>query len=217
RSWLRVLLFSLLVAASTQAATHRAVAHPPPEAATDWLAKHAIPLATTEATGNVDDLAPLASIIGDAHVVGMGDATHGTHEFFTTKLRILRFLVERMGFDVLAMEGSYPQLERINAYVQGGPGDVKQLLLPQQGEEIYWFWNVEECVAVIEWMRNYNLTRGNRPPIEIVGADVYDGKTAAHMVVDYLNGVDQAEAAATTQAYGCVWNYVATNCGNMST
>src|SRR5947207_1802451 len=88
RTWCRALLLSLVLASPLSAAVHRrAVAHPPPEPAADWLAKHAIPLATTEATGNVDDLAPLASIVGDAHVVGLGDATHGTHEFFTTKLR----------------------------------------------------------------------------------------------------------------------------------
>src|SRR5258708_7050704 len=153
----RVLFLSFLAATSTHAATRRrAVAHPPPEPAADWLAKQAIPLATTEATGNVDDLAPLASIAGGTHIVGLGDATHGTHEFFTTKLRIVQFLVERMGFDVLAMEGSYPQFERINAYVQGGSGDVKMLLLPRTGEQLYWFWDVEEYRAVIEWMRNYN-------------------------------------------------------------
>src|SRR5258705_10192687 len=164
RTWCRALLLSLYLASPLSAATHRrAVAHPPPEPAADWLATHAIPLATTEATGNVDDLAPLASIVGGTHIVGLGDATHGTHEFFTTKLRIVQFLVERMGFDVLAMEGSYPQFERINAYVQGGSGDVKLLLLPRTGEQLYWFWDVEEYRAVIEWMRNYNLTRGSKP------------------------------------------------------
>ena len=120
-----------------------------------------------------------------------------------------------MGFDVLATEGSFPQFQRINAYVQGGTGDVKQLLVPAAGEQAYWFWQTEEFVAVIEWMRNYNLTRGSKPPIEIVGADAYDGKTAAHMVVDYLNGVDQDEAAAATQAYSCVWLYTGPSCAGV--
>src|SRR4051794_17466834 len=94
----RALLLVVFLASTTYAAPrHRAVAPPPPEPAADWLAKHAIPLATTEATGNVDD-APLASIVGGAHVVGLGDATHGTHQFFTVKLRMIQFLVERMGF-----------------------------------------------------------------------------------------------------------------------
>jgi erythromycin esterase len=202
----RALLLVLFLASSLSGATrHRAIAHPPPEAPADWLASHAIPLATTEATGSLDDLAPLAAVVGDAHIVGLGDATHGTHEFFTVKLRIIQFLVQRMGFDVLAMEHSFPQTERINTYVQGGPGDLKQLLQAGLGETTYWFWDVEEFAAVVEWMRNYNLTRGTKPPIEIFGADVYDGKTAAHMVVDYLNTVDPAAADAATQAYTCLW------------
>jgi len=199
-----LLLIGFLASVAQASPHHRAVAPPPPEPPAQWLAHHAIPLATTEATGNVDDLAPLAGIIGNAHVVGLGDATHGTHEFFTVKLRIIQFLIQRMGFDVLAMEHSFPQTERVNAYAQGGSGDLKQLLLPQAGEELYWFWDVEEFAAVVEWMRNYNLTRGSKPPIEIVGADCFDGKTAAHMVIDYLNSVDSAEAEAATQAYGCV-------------
>src|SRR5436190_20413104 len=149
RTRFRAVLVALLLASSLYAAPRRRpVSPPPPDPPAGWLARHAIPLATTEATGNVDDLAPLAGIVGSAHVVGLGDATHGTHEFFTTKLRIVQFLVERMGFDVLAMEGSFPQFERINAYVQGGTGDVKQLLLPQPDEQPYWFWRVEEFMAV---------------------------------------------------------------------
>ena len=205
----RALLAALLLTSAVYAGPRRrAAAPPPPEAPAEWLAKHAIPLATTEATGNVDDLAPLAAIVGDAHVVGLGDPTHGMHEHFTAKLRIVQFLVQRMGFDVLAMEGSFPQFERINAYVQGGSGDVKQLMLPRNGEQLYWFWDTEEFVAVVEWMRNYNLTRGSKPAIEIVGADMYDGATAANMVVDYLKGIDPAEGAAATDAYTCAHSWV---------
>src|SRR5689334_19713119 len=118
-----VVLVAVLFASSLHAAPRRHAVAPPVETPAEWLARHAIPLAATEATGNVDDLAPVAGIVGSAHVVGLGDATHGTHEFFTMKLRLVQFLVTRMGFDVLAIEGSFPQVERINAYVQGGAGD----------------------------------------------------------------------------------------------
>ena len=212
-----VVLLVLVVTSPAVAARRRVVAPPPPDPPAIWLARHAIPLATTEAVGGLDDLAPLAGIVGSAHVVGLGDATHGTHEFFTLKLRTLQFLVQNMGFDVLAMEGSFPQFERINAYVQGGSGDIRQLLKPQAGETGYWFWQTDEFVAVIEWMRNFNMTRGsNRPPIEIVGADVYDGKTAANMVLSYLNGVDPAEASTAAQTYDqCVTTFQSSPCPDL--
>ena len=201
-----VLFLSLLLASSVHAARNRAVSHPGPESASDWLNKHAIVLASTESTGNVDDLAPLASIIGNAHVVGLGDATHGTHELFTMKVRLMQFLVERMGFDTLAVEASFPQLQRVNAYVQGGSGDPKQLLAPRTGEQPYWFWQTDEFVAVVEWMRNYNLSRGTKPAVTLFGADMYDGKITANMVLDYLNAVDKDQVQTASVAYRCVFN-----------
>src|SRR5919204_1720932 len=126
-----VLLVLFVTFPAVAAGRRRVVAPPPPDPPAVWLAQRAIPLAATEVTSNLDDLAPLAGIVGNAHIVGIGDATHGTHEFFTTRLRMVQFLVEQKGFDVLAMEHSFPQTERINAYVQGGAGDLKQLLQPQ--------------------------------------------------------------------------------------
>jgi len=196
--------FLLAIAALALAAPrHRAALPPPPGPPAAWIEARAIPMATVEPVGGVDDLAPVAGPGGKPSVVALGEGTHGTHEFFTAKLRILRFLVERMGFDVLAMEASYPQMERVNAYVQGGGGDLHQLLLPQPGETLYYFWDVRELAAVVEWMRQYNLTRGSRPAIEIVGADVHDGASAGNLVVDYLRSVDGAEADAAVAAYAC--------------
>jgi erythromycin esterase len=212
RTRFRAVAVALLFASSLYAAPRRRAAAPPVETPADWLSRHAIPLATTEAVGSLDDLAPLATIVGNAHVVGLGDATHGTHEFFTTKLRIIQFLVTKMGFDVLAMEHSYAQTERINAYVQGGPGDPKQLLQPQNDEIPYWMWQTDEFVAVIEWLRNYNMTRGSKPPVVIFGADVYDGRSAADLVIKYLNTVDPAAAATATNAYRCVANQLPSGC-----
>lgn len=202
---LALVLSAVLLASPAFAASRRRAVTPPPagESAAQWLDRRAIPLATTEAIGGLDDLAPLAQVVGNAAIVGLGDGTHGTHEFFTTKLRLLQFLVERMGFDVLAMEGSFPQFERVNAWVLGGAGDLKDLIVAQPGETYYYFWDVEELAAVAGWMRQYNLTRGSKPAVEIFGADVYDGFSAAMMVVDYLKTVDDAESQRAFGLYVC--------------
>jgi erythromycin esterase len=175
-------------------APRRRAAIPPltSESAARWLDERAIPL-----DGD------LTGIVGDASIVGLGDVTHGSRELYTTKLQILQFLVERMGFDVLTVEGSFPQFERLNAWILGGPGDLAALLVAQPGETSYYFWDVEEFAAVAAWMRQYNLTRSAKPAIEIFGADVHDGSSAAMLVVDYLRTVDAPAADRALSAYVC--------------
>lgn len=77
------------------------------EAVVAWLRERAIPFDTSEPVDNYSDLMPLKQIIGDARIVALGEATHGTHEFFTMKHRILRFLVEQMGFSVFGIEDQW--------------------------------------------------------------------------------------------------------------
>ena len=182
-----VLLLASLASGETR---RRAVAPPSDQTPASWLASHAYPLATTEAVGDFDDLSPLRAIIGTASVVGLADGTHGTHEYFMTKLRIIQFLVRQMGFDTLALEGTFPQIERVDAYVQGELIDIRTAIFPRQGEIDYHFWAVQEFIAVADWMRLYNLTRGDRPPISVVGIDVWDGLPSSAMVADYLRIVD---------------------------
>lgn len=168
----------------------RAVAPPADATPAGWLATHAHPLATTEAIGDLEDLSSLRDMVGIASVVGLADGTHGTHEYFTSKLRIIQFLVTRMAFDTLALEGSFSQIARMDAYVQGGPIDIRTEIFPRADEINYHFWAVEEFIAVADWMRMYNLTRGNRPAVSIVGIDVWDGVPAAAMVKNYVISID---------------------------
>ena len=188
------------------AAPRQRAVHPRPQPAEPaaWLALVAHPLATTEAVGTLDDLQPLRGIIGEAAVVGLADGTHGTHEYFTTKLRIIQFLVTQMGFDTLALEGTFSQIARVDAYVRGEPVDLRSAIFPRPGETDYHFWAVEEFLAVADWMRAYNGSRGDRPPLSIVGIDVYDGVPAGASVVEFLQTVDPAAAAAASEAYECL-------------
>lgn len=180
----------------------------------EWLATNATPLTTVELSSDRSDLAPLRSIVGDASIVGLGDATHGTHEFYAVKLRIIDYLVRELGFDVIAFEGAFPLFEQINVYVKGGPGDPRALLNEARLLD-YVFWDVEEFLAVVEWMRDYNLHRGTKPVIEIAGTDIFDHVTAAAAVVSYLQTVDPGAAQTAQQNYACVMpgNLVDPSCG----
>src|SRR5687768_12011554 len=154
------LFLALTIALPTVAAPRRrAVAKPVFDTSTvrGWLEKNAHFLAATELTPYSYDLEPLRLMIGDATLVGLGDGSHGTHEFYTVKLRLIDYLVREMNFDVIAFEGAFPLFERINQYVQGSAGDPRALLNEGNDRLLYFFWNVEEMLAVIEWAREYNL------------------------------------------------------------
>ncbi len=163
----------------------------------------AYPLHSVELVADTSDLEPLDAIIGDASIVGLGDATHGTHEFFTLRLRLVDYLVRRHGFTALSLEAPFPIVERINAYVQGGPGNPRAVLAELHDRLFYLFWDVEELLAVIEWMRDYNAHRGEAPAIGIAGSDIYDETGGVAGVLDYLRRVDPAAAANAEREYAC--------------
>jgi erythromycin esterase len=159
-------------------------------------------LLSTELVPWSHDLEPLRPLTGSRTIVALGDATHGTHEFYTVKLRVIDFLFRELNFDVVALEGPFPTLNRIDAYVQGGAGDPRALLTELE-DAIYPFWNSEELLQVIEWMRAYNLVRGSRPPVHIAGIDPFESEAAAKEVLAYLRNVDPRGAAEAEVHYAC--------------
>lgn len=195
----RLLLLLVALAAVADAAPRRRAA-----GAFGSDAFRPYPLHSVELTADRSDLGRLRTIVGEASIVGMGDATHGTHEFYALRLRLIDYLVHEMGFDVLSIEAPFPITERINAYAQGGPGDPRALLRELKDRLLYLFWDVEELLAAIEWVRHYNLHRGDRPPIEIAGADIYDEAGGVAGVVAYLDRVDPAAAHEANRDYACV-------------
>ena len=88
-----------------------------------WLYKTVSPLKTTDPNASLSDLAPLKEIIGNAYIVGLGEAAHGTHEFFQLKHRIIKFLSQNVGFTIFAIEANMPEAYRLNDYVLHGTGD----------------------------------------------------------------------------------------------
>src|SRR5258708_31318593 len=119
-----------------------------PKEVTVWLQSAAIPLDSTSPHSGQKDLLPLLSVIGDARIVAMGEATHGTREFFQLKHRMLAFLVEKMGFTVFGIEANWPESLAVNDYVLNGKGDPAQVLAGLY----FWTWNTEEVLDMIQWM-----------------------------------------------------------------
>lgn len=159
------------VAAAALCASSAWAQGPLTDAEQAWLRAHAHPISSAAAEPAFDDLAAFGQIVGDARVVGLGEGTHGTHEFFAIKARLFRYLVREKGFTVFAIEANQPEAERVNAYIQGEPGDARELIAGMG----FWIWNTEEVLHLVEWMRDHNAQSrqsGAGPLLTFAGVDM---------------------------------------------
>jgi erythromycin esterase len=174
------------------------LAQTPPEAA--WLQKNTIPLLSTRAETGFADLEPLDALVGSARMIGLGEATHGTREFFTTKHRLLEYLVQKHGFGVFAIEANWASSFAINQYVLGGAGNARDLL--RQYAKIMWAWRTEEVLELIEWMRRYNQTAQQK--IVFSGFDMQEPVPAVDDLTSWLGQVAPKEATRVEDLLGCI-------------
>ena len=167
-----------------------------------WLASHAVRLRTVEARNGFDDLQPLKPIIGAARVVVLGEATHGTREFFQLKHRMLEFLVTEMGFTAFGIEATMPEAFAINEYVLTGKGDPARALAGLY----FWTVNTEEVLDMIQWMRQYNADPRNVKKVTFYGFDMQSAPLAATVTLAYLRTVDMEQATVAEQALAWIEN-----------
>jgi erythromycin esterase len=164
------------------------VAEPPAEAELAWLTRHAAPLRDVQAPVNGapddTDLRLVADIVGAARVVGLGESTHGTREFFQVKHRLLEYLVRELGFSVFAIEANQLAVERVNAFVQGGSGTARDAM-----RVMFRVWNTEEMLALVEWMRAYNAAHPTRR-VRFIGYDMQDHRTPADTLRAFLGRIE---------------------------
>lgn len=137
-----------------------------------WLKKAAVPLIGVEAGKGFKDLEPLKKVVGDARIVALGEATHGTREHFQMKHRLLEFLATEMGFTHFAIEANMTEAFQVNEYVLHGTGNAKEALAGLY----FWTWYTEEVLAMIEWMREFN--KSGKGKLQFLGFDMQTGTVA---------------------------------------
>ncbi|MBB4039268.1 erythromycin esterase-like protein [Microvirga flocculans] len=138
----------------------------------------------------------------DARVVLLGEATHGTSEFYRARAAITKRLVAAHGFTIVAVEADWPDAARIDAYIRHRPvpnGDnVAFERFPT------WMWRNEEVADFVNWMRDYNRERREADRVEFRGLDVYSLNASIRAVLDYLDRVDPEAAKEARGRYGCL-------------
>jgi protein-L-isoaspartate(D-aspartate) O-methyltransferase len=168
---------------------------------------HPLRLLLRECAEPIDDiesvgLDSLVERVAQARVVLIGEASHGTSEFYRMRARITRELVHRAGFDVIAVEADWPDAARIDRYVRHLP--------PLPGSEPAftrfptWMWRNREVAEFAEWLRLENADRDPSHRVSFRGLDLYSMYSSIQAVLHYLDEVDPAAAAQARQRYACL-------------
>jgi erythromycin esterase-like protein len=146
----------------------------------------------------------LLAAIGDARFVLLGEASHGTHEFYAARARITRRLIVERGFDAVAIEGDWPDAYRVNRHVRGR-GDDADAQGALRGFRRFptWMWRNTAVVDFVEWMRRWNEGRPPDRRAGFYGLDLYSLATSMEAVLGYLDRADPAAAARVRARYGC--------------
>ena len=162
----------------------------------EWFAACAKPISTTDPRADSSDLQCLHEIVGEARIVGLGEATHGTRDFFQLKHRTVRFLVEEMGFTHFGFEAGFAECRAIDRYICTGEGDIASMLADLQ----IWVWNTEEVLDLIEWLREHNADPECEALVRFVGFDMRAPAASARQLLPYLDAVDTGFAAGEWSA-----------------
>jgi len=171
---------------------------------TDLVRDAASPLVGASA-----DYDRLLEFIGDAHFVLLGEASHGTHEFYRQRAQITKRLIQEKGFTVVAVEADWPDAYRVNRYVreQSGDADAAEALAGFRRFPA-WMWRNADVLDFIGWLRAYNdsLSAGTRKA-GFYGLDLYSLHASIEEVLNYLDKVDPEGAQRARRRYACFENF----------
>lgn len=168
--------------------------------AVDAVRRYAMPL-----SGAPTDFDALLRRVGDAHFVLIGEASHGTHEFYRIRAEITKRLIRDKGFTAVAVEADWPDAYRINRFVRGRGED------PDATEALggfrrfpQWMWRNADVLDFVGWLRTWNdSVDDSRRRAGFYGLDLYSMRASMQAVVDYLRQVDPDAARRAETRYGC--------------
>ena len=147
-------LWVFAVGCGSPATSQRARATPPTNAVAVSVREAALPI-----TGTPADYDSLMALIGHARFVLLGEATHGTHEFYRERARITQRLIQEKGFTAIAVEGDWPDTYRVNQYVRGISGTSAEQALAGYTRFPTWMWRNADVRDLVRWLRAYNDAR----------------------------------------------------------
>ena len=155
-------------------------------------------------SGAASDYDPLLALIGDARFVLIGEASHGTHEFYRERALITRRLIKERGFHAVAVEADWPDAYRVNRYARGS-GDGATAIEALSGFQRFptWMWRNADVLDFVGWLREHNAPRAEAKQVGFYGLDLYSLHASMAAVLEYLEKVDPAAARRARIRYAC--------------
>ncbi|HJU74157.1 MAG TPA: erythromycin esterase family protein [Gemmatimonadaceae bacterium] len=158
--------------------------------------------------GTHEDYDPLLALVGDARFILLGEASHGTHEFYSARAEISKRLIRERGVSAVAVEADWPDAYRVNRYVRAdsADADAEQSLagfrrFPQ------WMWRNADVLDFVGWLRAHNESRAEGDKVGFYGIDLYSLHASMEAVIRYLREVDPDAARRAARRYGCFDRY----------
>src|SRR5688572_1998979 len=169
------------------------------------LATAALETAVRPIENAARDYDPLLNLIGEARFCLLGEATHGTHEFYRERAEITKRLIKEKSFTAIAVEADWPDAFRVNRYVRG-LSDDKNANEALGGFKRFptWLWRNTVVLDFVEWLRDYNFSLpASATKVGFYGLDLYSLYTSIEAVLSYLNKVDPEAAKRARHRYSC--------------
>lgn len=150
------------------------------------------------------DVAFLAEAVGSVRFVLLGEASHGTHEFYRFRAEATKLLIQELGFDAVAVEADWPDAFAVGCFVRGR-GDAKDPHEALAGFDRFpeWMWRNVDVRDLVAWLRDHNSVAGLEHQVGFYGLDLYSLERSMNAVIRYLDDVDPEAADRARGRYGC--------------
>ena len=153
---------------------------------------------------NPRDVDQIVEAIGDARIVLIGEASHGTHDFYAMRAAVTRRLIETRGFGAVTIEGDWPDARRVDRFVRGESPDADaEMALSGFRRFPQWMWRNTVVHDFVSWLRRWNDARDPNERCGFYGLDLYSLHASIDAVLQYLEGVDPMAARRARERYSC--------------
>jgi erythromycin esterase-like protein len=157
-----------------------------------------------ELSGASDINDEILALVGDARFVLIGEASHGTHEFYQCRAEITKRLIAEKGFSAVAVEADFPDAYRVNRFVRGiGSDRDADEALSDFGRFPLWMWRNTEVLDFVEWLKDFNANKPLTNQAGFYGIDLYSLHASMEAVLEYLDKIDPEAARRARSRYSC--------------
>jgi len=153
------------------------------------------------------DYEPLLDLVGDRPLALLGEASHGTHEFYRERAEISKRLIVEKGFNAIAVEADWPDAYRVNRYVRGEIGGSAAQALAGFRRFPAWMWRNHDVLDFVTWLRNHNDGLPERERVGFYGLDLYSLYASIDAILEYLDRTDPQAAQRARYRYGCLEHF----------